>query len=120
MTDDDSLHGRDKRSSVIIRASVIVAGMRLERRVRNLSLHGACIDNQNDLTVGATVYVSMGALDDLAAEVMWASPRLAGLRFTLPIDLEAARRPRGTGTVASAGWMRDVDSAYRIRGNRNG
>ncbi len=113
---DDFPHGRDKRSSVIIKASVIVAGMRLERRVRNLSLHGACIDNQNDLIVGATVYVSMGTLDDLAAEVMWASPRLAGLRFTLPIDLEAARRPRGSGTVARAGWMIDTDSAYRIRG----
>ncbi len=50
------------------------------------------------------------------AEVMWASPKLAGLRFTLPIDLEAARRPRGHGTIAKAGWMRDVDNAYRIRG----
>ncbi len=112
---DDSLHGRDKRSSVIIRAGVVVAGMRLERRVRNLSLHGACIDNQGDLTVGAIIYVSMGTLDDLAAEVMWATPRLAGLHFTQPIDLDAARRPRGAGTVAKAGWMIDTDSAYRVR-----
>lgn len=112
---DDTMRGRDKRSSVIIRASVIVAGMRLDRRVRNLSLHGACIDNQNDLTVGTTVYVSMGTLDDLPAEVMWAHARLAGLRFWKPVDLEAARRPRGAGTVAGAGWMREIDNAYRIR-----
>ena len=112
---DDPLHGRDKRSSVIIRATVVVDGVVVERRVRNLSLHGACVDNQNDIRKDQTVYVSMGTLDHLAAEVMWTTPQLAGLRFHLAIDLEAARKPRGSGSTVKAGWMVDVNHAYRVR-----
>lgn len=112
---DDNLHGRDKRSSVIIRASILIEGIAVERRVRNLSLHGACIDNQNDLKKGQTVYVWMGALEQLAAEVMWVTPQLAGLRFHAEIDLEAARKPRGAGTTVRAGWMTDINHAYRTR-----
>ncbi|SFP82675.1 PilZ domain-containing protein [Sphingomonas rubra] len=106
---------RDKRSGVILRAMIDVDGLVVERRVRNLSVRGACVDNDGDLIVGSTVLVTMGELEALVAEVMWAKPSLAGLRFHRSIDLEAARKPRGRGLKAGAGWMTDIDHAYRKR-----
>ncbi len=106
---------RDKRSGVILRAAIEVDGVTVERRVRNLSVRGACVDNDGDLMVGSTVRVTMGQLEEMVAEVMWAKPALAGLRFRRIVDLEAARKPRGRGTGTSAGWMTEVNHAYRKR-----
>lgn len=105
---------REKRSGVIIRAAIDLGSRRVERRVRNLSLSGACIDQEGELTAGQHIRLSMGRLDDLTAEVMWVKDRLAGLKFDRPIDLEAARASRGAG-LAKAGWMTDINHAYRVR-----
>lgn len=109
---DASNPERAKRSGVIIRADVLADGKRAERRVRNLSLTGACLDHDGELTKGQRLKVAMGRLQDLDAEVMWAKDKLAGVRFDDEIDLDAARAPRGAGK-AQAGWMTDINHAYR-------
>ncbi len=107
---------REKRSSVIVRALVTPpGGTANERRVRNLSRSGACLEHDGTLAVGMTVSLHMGTLQDLSGEVMWVTPRLAGLRFGEAVDLEEARKPRGTGITPRAGWIAEINDAYRRR-----
>lgn len=105
---------RDKRNGVILHATIEVANRQIERRVRNLSKYGACIDHDGELEAGMTVAVAMGSLDDLVGTVMWAKPTLAGLRFDRAIDLDAARarRTAATKVVPRAGWITDLRPAY--------
>ncbi len=106
--------GREKRSGVILRAALSRDGATVERRVRNLSPRGACVDNEQDLAPGDVITVAMGNLRGLIADVMWAKPQLAGLRFRSTVDLEAARKPRATvAAAAKAGWIADMGHAYR-------
>jgi hypothetical protein len=105
---------REKRNSVIVRAAVTATnGTTAERRVRNLSRLGACVEHAGELQSGTSVVLHMGTLHDLRAEVMWVTDRLAGLRFAEPIDLEEARKPRGVGIKPKAGWIVDINDAYR-------
>jgi len=105
---------REKRNSVIVRAAVSLPGCAsIERRVRNLSRSGACVEQDGALRPGMTVLLHMGTLNALAAEVVWVTERLAGIRFAEQIDLDEARKPRGIGLQAKAGWMVDMSHAYR-------
>ncbi|GGB23358.1 hypothetical protein GCM10011380_11350 [Sphingomonas metalli] len=107
---------RAKRSSVIIRADIRPAdGRAVTRRVRNLSLTGACVDHEGELAVGQRLMLDMGRLDAIEAEVVWVKDRLAGIHFEEPIDLDAARAARGVGRVET-GWMTNIHHAYRKRG----
>lgn len=120
MSDESS--SREPRSSVIIRALVEqMAGQEpiasAERRVRNLSRSGACIDHDGDLAKGMTLRITMGSIAPFDAEVMWVNARLAGLRFARPVELEQARQPRGSAHLrSSAGWVTDVANPYRRPG----
>lgn len=109
-----SAPARKKRAGVILRAAIEFDGVVVERRVRNLSEHGACVDDQGDLIPGTKVVVTMGQLERLSAEVVWAEDQLAGLSFRRALDLEAARKPRGT-VAAKVGWVGDMASPYRKR-----
>jgi hypothetical protein len=105
---------REKRNSVIVRAAVrLPGGGQSERRVRNLSRSGACIDNDGDLAAGMMLDIEMGHITELTGEVMWVKDRLAGIRFAEPIDLDEARKPRGVTAAPKAGWMTDINDAYR-------
>ena len=105
---------REKRNSVIVRAAVsIPGGIAVERRVRNLSRSGACVEHDGDLSSGTTLTLHMGTLQNLPAEVVWATERLAGLRFAELIDLDEARKPRGIGVKPKAGWIAEINDAYR-------
>ncbi len=104
---------RDKRNSVIIRAEVEIDGVRSDRRVRNLSRIGGCIENRGDLQRGMAIYVAMGSLDPLVAEVCWSTADLAGLRFHAEVDMDAARKPRGSINLASSGWLGGMKDGYR-------
>lgn len=107
-----------QRSSVILYAQVTDQHGPVECRVRNLSPLGACIDNTAGLAPGQTVRVLMGALREMEAEVMWAKPTLAGLRFDRPVDLATARRPRNAAAPAkqpgsaATGWLTNIHDAY--------
>ncbi len=104
---------REKRNSVIVRAIVTTPdGRSRERRVRNLSHQGACIEHNGDLTAGMTLMLHMGSMPDLMATVRWVGERLAGLRFAEIIDLDEARKPRGIGITPRAGWIADLDNPY--------
>lgn len=112
--DPDRASEREKRNSVIVRAIVHAPGAaEAERRVRNLSRSGACIEHSGELTVGMSVLLQMGTLTDLVGEVMWVTEKLAGLRFAKTVDLEEARKPRGIGVKPKAGWIAEINDAYR-------
>ncbi|UVO50974.1 PilZ domain-containing protein [Sphingomonas sp. SUN019] len=115
---DDADPMRNPRSSVIIRALIEVPGVQSERRVRNLSATGACVDDDGTLATGMILRVSMGSIHAIEAEVMWTRATLAGIRFAWPVDLREARRPRGSAArfTAAAGWVVEVDDPYRRRG----
>ena len=105
---------RENRSSVIIRALVHPPiGKAVERRVRNLSATGACLDHSGELVPRDQLLLDMGGITDLRAKVRWSSERLAGISFQRPIDLEAARTPRAAALVVASGWLADLKDAYR-------
>jgi hypothetical protein len=105
---------RETRSSVIIRAVVHLPGdKQAERRIRNLSAKGGCMDHAADLAPGDDISLDMGALTGLDAKVMWVRDGVAGISFAAPIDLSAARKPRGTIVPITAGWLANVKDAYR-------
>ena len=105
---------REKRNTVIVRASVNTpGGPPVERRVRNLSRSGACLEHTGELKDGMVVQLQMGAIQDLAGEVVWTTEKLAGVRFADNIDLDEARKPRGTGALPKAGWIAEINDAYR-------
>jgi len=111
---DDAGKRRDKRSSVIIRAVVHTpTGNQVERRVRNLSDTGACIDNSGDLAEGDQLLLDMGTLTSLPARVVWARESLAGIAFAKPVDLAAARKPRGAAVTVKSGWLADLRDIHR-------
>jgi hypothetical protein len=110
---------REPRNSVILYARIDHADRSVEVRVRNLSATGACIENPGELNQGDQVSATMGTLVRLSAEVMWTSATLAGLHFVDgAIDLAEARKPRDrgvTGAKPSAGWIDNMQHAYRRR-----
>ena len=110
---------REPRSTVIIRAVVTHGDERSERRVRNLSTTGACVDAQGDLPEGATVTIEIGNARAVFADVVWVKSTMAGLRFRSALDLAAARKPRAPsapGALLKAGWAAELDHAYRRGG----
>lgn len=115
---DDIESPRAKRSSVILKALVrcVAVPSGVERRVRNLSASGACIDHAGELGIGDALVLVMGEVPDLAAHVAWTTERLAGVRFEREIDLDAAKAHRTAAPVLRSGWMADMNHAYRTAG----
>lgn len=115
---DDIDSPRAKRSSVILKAVVRSGGAPsgVERRVRNLSASGACIDHAGELVEGDALVLVMGQVPDFAAHVAWTTERLAGVRFEREIDLDAAKGHRTAAPVLKSGWMADMNHAYRTAG----
>ena len=83
--------------------------------VRNLSASGACIAVEGGLEKGAALTVSMGRLDNIAAEVAWARGGLAGIRFLKPINVATARQRKraSVGADVQAGWVGARHDPYR-------
>ena len=131
MTDDspdDGLSARAPRHSVMLSAIVerFGGGAPTRHRVRDLSTGGVRIDQATGIPVGATVLVTVGALQSVGATVVWAKDGSAGLKFAQPINPDDARakaaigpRPveRGArdaiGTAPTAGWIHDLNNPYR-------
>jgi hypothetical protein len=139
MTKQDSTHGdageggghrpRAPRHSVMLAATVerFGRGAPTRHRVRDLSTGGVRIDQASQLTPGATVLVTVGALESVGATVVWVRDGLAGLKFAHDIDPDEARartaiparKPAGqkasADTGPKAGWMPDLRDPYRTR-----
>jgi len=111
-----ALATREPRSSVIIRAVVHAYGIvATERRVRNLSAHGACIDHAGDLKSGQAISLAIGSYDALSAQVIWAREKVAGVRFRKSIDLDRARQPRKNVVpeIIKTGWLANMPNPYK-------
>jgi len=105
---------REKRSSVIIRAEIRAEGREAgTSRVRNLSATGACIDNDGGLRTGDVVTMTMGAVTDMKAEIVWTREKLAGVRFERKVDLDDARKSGAVKATPKAGWIAGMNNAYR-------
>ena len=91
------LKPREARESVFLSAAVTCFGTAepTRHRVRNLSDHGACIDQAGMLRPGQTVLVDIGEIEELGATVQWVAADLAGLKFAHLIRRTAAKwRPK--------------------------
>ncbi|WP_242148172.1 PilZ domain-containing protein [Sphingomonas sp. BAUL-RG-20F-R05-02] len=119
---------RKTRASVMLTASIerFGGGEPSRHRVRDLSTDGLRIDQAIGLQVGATVLISIGALQAIGATVVWVDKGSAGLRFIEPINPDDARAkavitprpqadaPRDVRTSGpTAGWMPDLPNPYR-------
>lgn len=117
---------RAPRHSVFLSATVECFGSAAptRHRVRDLSTGGVRIDQAGALREGATVLVTVGALEAVGATVVWIRDGVAGLEFNEPIDPEAARAraavaPRQTGArdsapgaVPTTGWVPNLKNPY--------
>ena len=108
---------RATRTSVMLSADVFRAGRARSgaHRVTNISQTGMCIAQPDDLAPGAVVVVTVGRVEQVAADVVWVRSGLAGLRFHAPIDVAVAktRRPAGQVSAApSAGWLAQLNDPY--------
>lgn len=118
---------RAPRDSVMLSAIIerFGGGAPTRHRVRDLSSGGVRIDQAAALPVGATVLVTVGALEAVGATVVWVRDGAAGLRFATPIDpadarAKAALAPRAKQEpsaadrpVPTAGWIPNLNSPYR-------
>lgn len=105
---------REERESVFLSAVVTCFGQSAptKHRVRNVSPHGACIDQADGLRAGQTVLVSVGLLEEVGATVQWVQAGQAGLKFATSIRPEAAKtRPKPTHV--QQGWSYGGISAAR-------
>ena len=108
----DTLQPRESRSRVIIRAVVHgPCGKEPERRVRDLSVTGACVEQSGNLMVGDDIRLDIGVLKDVPAKVVWVTEHLAGIAFCEPIDVAKARKPKPEVVTAASGWVSGFDDA---------
>jgi hypothetical protein len=118
---------RAPRNSVFLSATVerFGGGAPTRHRVRDLSTGGVRLDQATMLQTGATVLVSVGALEAVAATIVWVKDGQAGIKFAEAIDPDAARaraavapRPaqQGAGSSApgapSVGWIPALKNPY--------
>jgi hypothetical protein len=106
---------RTQRDSVMLMARIHAPGSleRSEHRVRNLPAHGICIEHSTGLSRGEALFVDLGQLTEIAAEVMWSRGTLTGLRFQQAIDVAAARKRRSASTAVKSGWAATITDPYR-------
>ncbi len=126
--DRPALPPRAPRHHVLLSAVVerFGGGAPTRHRVRDLSTGGVRLDQAGSLRVGATVLVTVGALQSVGATVVWVKDGLAGLKFAEAIEPGEARAktviaPSRAANPAlerpaiapRAGWIGDLRDAYR-------
>lgn len=119
---------RDQRANVMLIATIEHFGGQstTTHRVRDLSPGGIRVDGAADLRAGATVLISVGALQTVSASVRWVREGAAGLAFAEQINPDEARAkvamaPAETGRrqIApaapglKAGWIKNLSNPYR-------
>lgn len=77
---------RDERYETAIEGGVRRSGTkRVPGTVRDLSQSGFRIDAEERLPMGSVVWLKIGHLEPLMAEVVWADRLQAGCRFAAPL-----------------------------------
>lgn len=103
----DSIADDRRRDSVFLLAKIAGAdGDSRSHRARNLSSEGVCIEQPDELMPGTKLILSIGLVERIHAEVMWARGGFAGLRFAAPIDLALARKRAPRSLDPKVGWGR--------------
>jgi hypothetical protein len=110
----DTLQPRENRSRVIIRAIVHgPCGMEPERRVRDLSATGACVEQSGNLIAGDRVSLDIGPMKDIAGRVVWTTEYLAGIAFAEPIEVARTQKHRSEVVTAASGWVSGFVDPWR-------
>jgi hypothetical protein len=128
---------RKKRQHVLLGAGISRpdGSQPTRHRIKDLSTTGALVDHAGDLEPHAAVLITVGALEAIAATVIWVKGTVAGVQFAVPIDPDAARskslvssasppapglktpvfRPGVTESYPqpAAGWVHDLANPYR-------
>ncbi|MES2095187.1 MAG: PilZ domain-containing protein [Pseudomonadota bacterium] len=128
---------RSKRQQVLLGAEISRpdGSNPTRHRIKDLSATGARVDRAGALEPRAMVLITVGALEAIAATVVWVKGDVAGLEFAAPIDPDAARSkalvssasPPAPGLKSpvlrpgaapshpqpTAGWIHDRENPYR-------
>lgn len=107
---------REPRTHVMLSARIWRDGWAepSTHRLVNISTHGACVGQATSLVRDDTITVQIGSMEPVLATVAWSRQGIAGLHFAEPVDVTEARRSRtGHATAVSAGWMTQINDAYR-------
>ena len=85
---DDARSPRHSRTSVLLKANIEPVGNQsaTEHSVRDIAPGGIRVDNAAELEPGLAVFVSIGALQRIAAKVVWVRDGFAGLAFAQDLD----------------------------------
>ena len=78
---------RSPRAPVSLDAKIGKAGRTL-CKVVDISIHGARLQTYSSLKKGATIWLTLPEIGQVAADVMWADDYLAGCQFQQPLDPE--------------------------------
>ena len=76
------------RSNVFLAATIVASGVPAPVRVRNISSCGALIEGTRLPSNGELVRLSRGHLET-SGEIAWQSGDYRGLRFDVPVDIQA-------------------------------
>lgn len=82
---------RQRRSNVLLTASIDVAGRTVDVKLRNLSADGALVEGDGLPLVGSDVRFRKGDLE-VTGKVVWISSKRAGLQFDTALTPEALLR----------------------------
>jgi hypothetical protein len=110
-----SQNRKNRRSNVLMSASLELSGTSLPVKLRNLSAEGALVEGDKLPVEGASILFRRGDLG-VAGTVAWVKGRQAGVSFAQKLDPEQllrhvpAPRPRVTPTFRRPGLKTATDS----------
>ena len=82
---------RQRRSNVLMKATVELSGLALDVRMRNLSEDGALIEGDRLPVEGSEILFRKGDLS-VAGQIAWTKGRQAGIAFSKPLATELVLR----------------------------
>ena len=109
-----SQNRKNRRSNVLMSASLELSGTSLPVKLRNLSAEGALVEGDKLPVEGASILFRKGDLS-MVGTVAWVKGRQAGVSFAQKLDPEQllrhvpAPRPRVTPTFRRPGLKRFTD-----------
>jgi len=109
-----SQNRKNRRSNVLMSASLELSGTSLTVKLRNLSAEGALVEGDKLPIEGASIQFRKGDLS-MAGTVAWVKGRQAGINFAHKLDPEQllrhvpAPRPRVTPTFRRPGLKKFSD-----------
>ena len=109
-----SQNRKNRRSNVLMPASLELSGTSLTVKLRNLSAEGALVEGDKLPIEGASIQFRKGDLS-MAGTVAWVKGRQAGINFAHKLDPEQllrhvpAPRPRVTPTFRRPGLKKFTD-----------